>query len=182
MDSQAISFLYIFSRIFIGFAFGYASIAKMLDVRSFQNSVISFQLAPKKVSNYLAVLFVGGEIAVVVMMVTERKGSFLGFIFASMLLLIFSLALISILRRNILASCNCFGSSNEKISSFDVWRNLGLLAFSVIGAYTSWLLSEQDVFAAFEEGEMIITALLAIASVLIWVNMRPFVKQISSLF
>jgi hypothetical protein len=80
-----------------------------------------------------SLLFVGAEIAVVLLVVLGGRFLFPGFMLAIILLLIFSGALISLFARQIQTSCNCFGSNEKLATQVDLWRDAAFVLCALGG-------------------------------------------------
>lgn len=127
-----------FCRIAIAAIFGWSALGKLRDLRGFRDAITAFRLLPREWSGPLAWVFVGGEIAVVLLMLSGVPAALgLGFALATGLLALFAVALIGAMWRALAVSCNCFGSSEQQISWYDVVRNVLLIACSLLGG---WLL------------------------------------------
>lgn len=122
-----------FCRIVIGLAFWYSFLRKMMNIPVFEQTITQFNILPKHFSRAIALLFLSGEF--IVALLVTIGGPFLkpGFYFSIFLLILFCLALISVLRRNIRTSCNCFGSTQKTVSAIEVWRNVGFIMCAFIG-------------------------------------------------
>jgi hypothetical protein len=70
-----------------------------------------------------SLLFVGAEVAIVLLVALGGRFLLPGFLLALTLLLIFGGALISVLARQIHTPCNCFGSNEKSVIQADVWRD-----------------------------------------------------------
>jgi hypothetical protein len=115
--------LFDFCRVVTGIVFLISSISKLKAISTFELTVQEFQILPVKYVKASAWLFIGGEIAVVVLINFDRWLLQIGFALAILLLIIFNAALLSVIKRKIATSCNCFGYKNKLISPYDVWRN-----------------------------------------------------------
>ncbi len=122
-----------FCRIMIGLVFILSSISKVRDIAQFRQTIRSFHILPQWLSKVATVLFICGEVAVVLLILIGGPLLMLGFSLAISLLLVFCLALVSALVRRMHIFCNCFGASTKQISHFDVWRNAGLIIFALLG-------------------------------------------------
>lgn len=128
-----------FCRIAIAAIFAWSALGKLRDLRGFRDAITAFRLLPRDWSAPLAWVFVGGEVAVVLLMLSGVPALLgLGFALAAGLLALFAIALISAMRRALAVSCNCFGGSEQPISWYDVVRNALLIACSLLGG---WLLT-----------------------------------------
>lgn len=122
-----------FCRVAIALGFTMSALGKAFDVRAFEGSVSDFQLLPSAWTRPVAWAFLGAEFVIVAFMAVGGAALLVGFVLAVFLLLTFSFALILALRRNARISCNCFGRTEQRISSYDVVRNMLLVACAVAG-------------------------------------------------
>lgn len=169
-------YLLAFCRVAIGLVFAISSIGKIRDIARFQQTIWEFRVLSRGVSNLAALLFLGGEMAVVLLLLLG--GAFLlpGFVLAILLLLLFCGALASVLGRNLSLSCNCFGASQKPVTVMDIWRNLGFLLSAVGGcALLVWTQGRQESLGGVE---WLLIGFGAAAFVLIWIQ----VEEIAHLF
>ncbi len=126
-------FVLSFCRIVIALVFGFSSVKKMMNMAAFEQTIIQFDILPRSITRAVALLFLVGE-CVVALLVTVG-GPFLkpGFYLSILLLSIFCTALISVLRRHIRTSCNCFGSTKKMVSAIEGWRNVGFIVCACAG-------------------------------------------------
>lgn len=175
MISPAVS-LYIltFCRVAIGLVFAASSISKALDIVRFRQTIHSFNILPGQLSDIAALLFLCGEFAVVVLMLIGGSLLTLGFSLAIFLLLLFCIALVSVLARRIHTSCNCFGTSARQVSGFDVWRNAGFILCALAGyAVLAWAKNTQVNLGLVE---WVLTGLGAGVFVVIWIQLSEIVQ------
>ena len=79
-------------------------------------------------------MFIGGEFAVLALMILGGESLLLaGYLTAILLLTVFCIALLTVLIRRLQVPCNCFGSSQRPASPADIWRNIGFLACAILG-------------------------------------------------
>lgn len=123
-----------FCRVTIGLVFAWSFVGKIQNIASFVQTINRFNLLPKALHWPVAVMFLGGELAVLGAMILGGNLLLWGFLLAGLLLIIFSVALIVVLIRKIQTPCNCFGSSQKPASIFDIVRNAALILFS-LGSY-----------------------------------------------
>lgn len=133
----------IFARIALGLVFAASSIGKLRDFSAFERAVENFQILPRQFVGTCAYIFLGGEVAVVLLMVL-RGGIFLmaGFLLAILLLSIFCIALLTVLIIRLQVPCNCFGSSQRPVSPADIWRNVGFIACAIVGIASLTMLTD----------------------------------------
>lgn len=123
-----------FSRIAIGLVFAASSLGKLLDFPAFERTVENFRVLPQRLARVCAYVFLGGEIAVLVLMILGGYSLLIaGFLTATLLLSVFCIALFAVLIRRLQVPCNCFGSSRKPSSPADIWRNVGFLACAMLG-------------------------------------------------
>jgi hypothetical protein len=171
-------YLLVFSRIALGLLFAYSFVAKARDVAQFAGTIGRFELLPRRWSKSAALLFLGGEAAVALLLIAGGRLLPLAFALAGLLLAIFSLALLSALRRGIETSCNCFGASKKPLTYFDVWRNVGFTACSLLG----WWLATQTPLAAQYPGwlELALLGFLAAVFVIVWTQLNEIATLLAN--
>lgn len=162
-----------FCRIVIGIVFAWSFVGKIRDLSAFTNTIARFNLLPSQLNRLVVFIFVGGELAVSGFMIIGGAFLFLGFLLALLLLLIFCIALASVLHREIQTSCNCFGASEKQISQYDIVRNIGFILCALGGCST--LVSSYGLFElnSWERG---LTFVLAIVFVVMWVQLGEIVQ------
>ena len=174
--SPAVVSLYVlaFCRVAIGLVFAASSIRKALDIARFRQTISSFNLLPGRFSAIAALLFICGEFAVVVLMGIGGPLLTLGFSLTVFLMLLFCIALVSVLARRIRTSCNCFGASAKQVSGFDVWRNAGFILCALGGyAALAWTKNTQGNLGLVE---WLLTGLGAGVFVVIWIQLGEIVQ------
>jgi len=130
------TFVSIFSRMVIGLVFILSFMGKVRDISSFQKAINNFKLTPEWASPFLALLFLVGEFSVTLAMIVGGHFLSWGFILAGLMLLAFSISLLSVIVRKIDTSCNCFGySKNDRVSSYEIYRNVCLILCTLIGYF-----------------------------------------------
>ncbi len=125
--TYVVTFFSAFCRCAIGFVFLLSFVSKGRDIVQFQQSIARFRLLSKNLSNIAAILFLGSELAVVLCLLLGGELLLVGFALAFLALLVFTIALFSVLIRKLHISCNCFGASDQPVTVTDVWRNIGLI-------------------------------------------------------
>lgn len=166
---MVLSYLLAFCRSAIGLTFAIAYVAKAKDVARFAETIRNFDLLPRQLAGIAAVLFLSGEAIVVLLLILGGQFLSLGFALSGLLLTLFTLALLSALVRDIQTSCNCFGTSEKPITYYDVWRNAGFIAFSVLG----WWLATQAPMTAKHQTwvELALLSFLATIFVVVWTQL-----------
>lgn len=130
-------YLLAFCRIAIGITFACSFLAKVRDVGQFAQTITNFKLLPSRWSRPMALLFLMGELAVVVLALMGRSFLAGAFGLALLLLVAFTADLASILARNIHTVYNCFGSSERLIAYADLWRNAGFVLVAAAATGTA---------------------------------------------
>ncbi len=163
-----------FCRVVIGLVFVVSSVSKVLNLAQFRQAISNFHILPRRLSGVAAMLFLCGEFAVVAFVIIGGPLLSLGFSLASFLLLLFCIALVSVLARGIHAACNCFGTNAKQVSHFDVWRNVGfiLCALGGHGALT-WTKGTQGDPGLLEWG---LIGLGAAVFVMVWIQLGEIVQ------
>lgn len=135
--STLIPYVLVFCRVTIGLVFLISFLTKARNLLAFQSTIISFNILPRQMSASVALFFLAAEFITALLMLVG--GSFLPFSFALaiFLLLAFSLALTSVLVRNVQTSCNCFGPTEKAVSRYDLVRNTGFILCALIGLWTT---------------------------------------------
>lgn len=158
-----------FCRIAVGLAFLISSVSKARDFSLFVQTIVQFNVLPKYLGRSAALLILGGEFMVVLFLSIGGELLGGGFIFATILLSVFSLALASVLIRKNKISCGCFGKNSTIVSGYDILRNLGFIICAVIGVYT--LMGVRQWQGELNIMDWTLTALAACAFVGIWVQL-----------
>ncbi|MEM8532666.1 MAG: MauE/DoxX family redox-associated membrane protein [Chloroflexota bacterium] len=164
------AFLLAFCQVVVGCVFAVSSFAKVKDFSSYLTAVGAFRLIPKSLAGIGAVFFLVCEILVVVLLFIWP---IIAFSLAAILLLLFSVALTTVLLRGIQTTCNCFGSSSHPVSYTDLIRNVGLLLCAGGGAYLTVLTHISTPLTFVEWG---VTALFACTFALIWTQIGEIVR------
>lgn len=146
MPDVLASYALIFSRIALGLVFAASSLGKIRDFRAFERTVENFRVLPRQFVRACAYVFLGGEIAVLALMILGGKSLLTaGFLSAILLLSVFCIALLTVLIRRLQVPCNCFGSSQRPASPADIWRNVGFLPCAFVGIASLPALSDATV-------------------------------------
>jgi hypothetical protein len=129
-------YLLVFFRVTIGLLFLISATGKLRDTAAFQEAVVDFQLLPRSWSRAVALGVPGAELCVVLLVAAGGPLLLVGFALAAALLLVFSTALVTVLRRDFTVTCNCFGPTVRRVSIYDVIRNAILIACALLGIWT----------------------------------------------
>jgi len=121
------------TRVVICFIFFYSFASKLRDYAAFERSINNFQILPAYLERLAAIGFLLLELLIVVAALLGGDWLYLSYSLTIILLVVFVYAIGSVLRRNIQTSCNCFGTNEQKVSSADIWRNIGIIVVALIG-------------------------------------------------
>ncbi len=166
-----------FCRAVIVIVFFVSSITKSRDISQFKRTISNFQLVPAKQSGSLAILFLSGEFVVFFLVLLGGPFLLAGFSLAVLLLVLFSLALLSVLTRGVSTSCNCFGASTKQVSFSDIWRNGSFILCAALG---STLLSLGKGQTELNLLEWLLMGLAAVIFVVIWLQIDDIVQLFRS--
>lgn len=167
-------YLLVFCRVATGLVFALSSFSKARDFAQFQQALVGFQVLSRSLSKFAALLFLGGEGAVVLLIIIGGPVLFPGFALAILLLLIFCAALVSVLIRRLPISCNCFGSNTMPITQIDIWRNVGFLLCA--GGGCEALIWTHGVQESLAWMLWLLIALSAGVFVMIWIQLGEIVQ------
>src|SRR5687768_15373985 len=101
-----------FCQFFIGLAFTISLLGKLRDFSHFVAAIRNFRLLPQPLAPASAVAVCTGEFLVMLLLFTWPLA---GLLFATVLLLLFSLALAAVLQRRIQTPCHCFGGGQQSV-------------------------------------------------------------------
>jgi uncharacterized membrane protein YphA (DoxX/SURF4 family) len=163
---MALLYLLVFCRVAIGLVFLISTLGKARDLAGFQQTIRTFNLLPRRLSGPAALLFVCSEAIVVILIALGGVLLLPGFLLALGLLLLFCVALASVLARNIQTSCHCFGASKTPVSSLELWRNVGFILCALGGCLA--LLWAKDTAPSLSLPEWFLPGLAAALFVLLW--------------
>lgn len=167
-------YLLTFCRVVICLTFAVSSFSKTLNVPKFKQTVISFNLLPRRLSGIIAILFIFCEYIVTGLIFIGGKLLLPGFLLAILLLLIFCSALAFVLLKRLSVPCNCFGSSEKPDTFSDIWRNIGFILCALVGCIV--FVWSQHIAEHLGIGEGIITGVGAVVFVVIWIQLDEIVQ------
>lgn len=131
--AMSLSYVTGFCQAIVSLAFAISFAGKALHMPEFTHAVTTFAILPAWASKPAAYLLLTAEFATALLVIAGGPLLNAGLVMATALLLVFSFALLSVLRRNMRISCNCFGPSHIPVSRYDVWRNAGLIVICLAG-------------------------------------------------
>ena len=161
----------------IGLVFVISFVGKVRDVGQFAATIGRFDLLSHRWHKTAAWLFLGGEAAVIVLLIIGGRLLPLAFGLATLLLFVFTLALLSALRRGIETSCNCFGASEKPLTYYDVGRNAGFIACSLLGW---WLTAQVPVITQpSNSAELALLSFGAALFVIVWTQLGELARLLA---
>ncbi|MDQ5824000.1 MAG: hypothetical protein M3441_07275 [Chloroflexota bacterium] len=164
----------LYCRAILCLAFLFSFLGKARHIPTFSRTITTFDVLPTRYSRILAVLFLGAEGATVVLILLGGGLSQLGLALGAGLLLIFSLAIASVLVRRVDTSCNCFGVSDEQISAHHIWRNTFLFACSIVALTLSF--TNHAAPATLNPADWLLISMSAIISLAVVTNLQQIIR------
>lgn len=169
-------YLLMFCKLVVGSSFAISLLFKLINFSRHVDTVRGFQLLPKAFEWTAAVLILGLESLIILLLFQSQLAAFS---LASVLFIVFSIALASTLFRGMKVSCNCFGNSQHAISQIDLFRNFGFLLCAGSGC---WLTITTEANLPISPWLMGITSLIALAFVAIWTQIGEIYRFTQSSF
>ncbi len=163
-----------FCRVVIGLVFSLSSISKGRNIAQFQQTIRQFHILPSSLSQGAAVLFLGCEFCVAILMIIGDQLLLPGFALAIFLLVLFCLTLLSVIVRKLHISCNCFGVSTKPISQIDILRNSGFLLCACTGLLMAPI--AKDATGDLNFAEWLLIGLGSGAFVIVWLQLGEIVQ------
>lgn len=134
-------------RIFLGFVFLYAAIGKIYDPNAFFKEIANYRIFPNLLSQIFAIFLPWVELIIGIFLIFGirlRSTSF----FSSVLLLTFTILVISAWVRGLNINCGCFSHHIEYVGLGKVMQNFVLILLSVfIFIYPKSLFSIEEIFS-----------------------------------
>lgn len=173
-----ITYLLLFCRFTLLALFGLACVGKARHPTHFSRALRRLHLVPERLTSGLAAIIISSELLVVVCLARGATLLVWGFGLAALLLIIFSLGLLAVLRRDLGAPCACFGLSEKPISRFDIWRNLGSLLLALVGLALSLSFAHPPV--PFEAASITVIGMAVVVYVLALTQVQVLLSVIDS--
>lgn len=135
MNGGAVEYVGLASRVMIAgvFVVAMAKARSWKSILSFVDSVRAFRMIPPTLIWPIAVVVVLCEAAVVLMLAVPGFGV-AGFVLATSMLAVFTVAALLTILKGWQVPCRCFGISATPVGPVHIWRNAILLAVALIGA------------------------------------------------
>src|SRR4051812_26455003 len=101
-----IPYIVTFCRITIGLVFLLSFLSKVRSLSRFEQAIATFNILPKRLTKFAVPVVLAAELAVVVLIVLGNRFLLFGFALALFLLVVFTIAIMAVLVRNMHAQCN----------------------------------------------------------------------------
>ena len=177
-SSEIAQYTLTFSRITIILLFIISFGSKVTSLSNFETTIQNFRILPARLSRPASLLFVLGEFIVVLLLIVDGQFLQLGFLLGALILIVFSIALSVVLRKGERVSCNCFGASENPVSSSDIWRNAMFLLWAVVGFFLAG--SFPTVPTTIDGTVWFFLGIASLIYVLLWINMGEFIGLLKS--
>ncbi len=138
-------FLLSFCQSALTLLFTVSFFSKIFRFESFPIIIDRFEILPSKYNWPTAILIVTVEFVIILLLVLNNRFLSLGFTLATILLSVFSGILTLTLTRDLNVSCGCFGANDDRITVYDLGRNLCFIVLGLIGLWISIGNSEGNV-------------------------------------
>lgn len=114
--------------------FSMSVLSKLVDLKSFQISILRFGLVNRKHIPLLSLFFLICEFVGAALIMLNSTIAIIGYILLSGLIVVFSYAIWISLRNKNTVSCGCFGKSTIPITNVDLVRNFIILGL-ILGSF-----------------------------------------------
>lgn len=171
-----VAYIQIFCRSVVILVFTLSFVSKLRHVAIFQQTITNFALLPRRFSRPVASLFLLAEALVVVLVALSGPLLLPGYLLATALLLLFCVALLSVLVRRISTTCSCFGPTNTQVSPIDIVRNTGFITCALAGCFTLAWPARMDTL---NPAAWALSGLCALAFVGIWTQLSEIIHLFS---
>jgi len=145
-----IAYLLIFCRIVLGLLFFFAFLGKAPNLPPFERTISSLEILPERFSRLAPLLFLIGELAVILFLALDGPLLGPGFALAALLLLGLMLAH----RQKIEMPAHKAGVMQKPRSDYDLWRNAGFIGCALVGS-AALALNRSPVTLSLVEGVVI---------------------------
>jgi hypothetical protein len=157
-------------RFILGLTFSISFYRKATNFEEFEYSFEGFQILPNNLIRPAAYLILSGELILVGLFVLGGNFLSVAFPLALLMLLIFTLAMLSVIVRKIENPCSCFGATDNLISGYDMLRNGGFMLWTGVG----WSLVGQPQTLLITEWFLI--GLVASGFVIGWIRFKHILR------
>ena len=123
-----------FFRLALGGLFIWAAVAKIVDLPAFADQVHNFRLVPLPLENLFAMTLPWVELVAGILLVSNLAPR-AGTLVLGLLLVVFLVAILSAIARNLDIACGCFGTHDAARTGWTtLLRDLGMIALAVLGS------------------------------------------------
>jgi putative oxidoreductase len=171
---MALSYILAFCRVTIALTFLISSISKAFDLKHFRRTIDAFDILEYKYVNPTALFLLSGEVIIALCLILGGRLLLPGFFLAMVLLLLFCIALTSVLARKISLSCNCFGPNNKPVTGSDIVRNIVFILCALTAIFI--LFGAQQTQYSLSFLEWITVGLSAAVFVILWIQLGNIVQ------
>lgn len=127
-------FVVVAARIGIGVLLAWAGLAKIGDPQSFADQVHNFRILPVALENLAAMILPWIELTAAMALIVGVR-SRAGAVLATVLLAVFTVAVLSAMARGLDIECGCFGKGDAtRVGWAKVGQNLAMLALAAVGS------------------------------------------------
>lgn len=143
-----IAYLLIFCRIALGLLFFFSFLGKAPNLPPFERTISSLEILPERFRRLAPLLFLIGELAVILFLALDGPLLGPGFALAALLLIGSALA------RRIALPDNGLGAMQKPFAYSDLWRNVGFIGCALVGS-AALALNRSPVTLSWVEGVVI---------------------------
>lgn len=121
-------------QIAIGLLFAIAAMSKLGDLRAFAEEIHNFRIVPIATENLLAMTLPWIELVAAVALILDIRARSGGLLITAMLV-VFTVAIISAVARDLDIECGCFGTTDaSRVGTRKILENLGMLVLAVMAS------------------------------------------------
>ena len=171
---MALSYILVFCRVTIALTFLISSISKAFDLKHFRRTIDAFDILEYRYVNPTALFLLSGEVIIALCMILGGRLLLPGFFLAIVFLLLFCIAMASVLVRKLSLSCNCFGPNNKSITGFDIARNVGFILCALAANFI--LFGAKQTQQSLSMLEWVTIGFSAAVFVILWIQLGDIVQ------
>lgn len=129
-------YIYSFLIVAVIVIFTISIYGKIGNLDEFISTIARFDMILNIFQIPAAIIIIISEVLIILLTMMQKTRLY-GFVLATILLFVFSIALASVLARGIKTPCHCLNASKEPLNQYDLWRNFGFLLITLGG----WIFS-----------------------------------------
>ena len=157
-------------RFFIGFILLTSAWSKTKTFQLFTDSLNSSFNLPLKISKIISPIIIAIEWLLAAILLTEISDTTLAMKMSLILFCVFTITVVYFMFKNETLSCNCFGEEPRPVSTFDVVRNIVIIATIIFYLLSNTI--END----FNRAEIALLALIGLIITIITINFHDVVS------